>query len=118
MSEQEENELICEKLLGWEKVKYGDEAYDEFQPLFYPRRGDNCTNRLPTFTDWASAGMILEALARDAGKYPSAFPYAAAIGFDPTKRDWSAGAGSKSAEASTGPLAIRAAALEYIRSTL
>jgi hypothetical protein len=113
MSEHEENELICLKLLGWERSNIDEPGYGRrwrADPLLA------FSEITPLFNDWPGAGVILEALAREAGKYPSAFPYAAAVGFDPRKRDWSAGAGSKSAEAATGPLAIRAAALEYIRA--
>lgn len=54
-STQAENELICEKLLGWTgsirngwRLPSGEAAIPEFAT--------------PTFTTWAEAGLILEAL--------------------------------------------------------
>ena len=61
MSTQAENELICEKLLGWKPerrtvaglvhVAWWDRG---------PGRSD--TETTPSFSTWAEAGLILEAL--------------------------------------------------------
>lgn len=111
MTEQEENELICEKLLGWEKhiPKDGVWGGDWLCPLETWMKGGT-----PTFTDWASAGLILEALA------------AKGLPFDLYQDgDWTVGFYAKKharlaigriPNSATGPLAIRAAALAYIRS--
>ncbi len=107
MTTEEENCLIAERLLGW--------VQSSIKGYWYPSSEHVGTRKTPTFTDWHSAGLILEALARESARHPRSFPLAAAVGFDPGKGDWSAGAGSKSAEAATGPLAVRAAALAYLR---
>jgi hypothetical protein len=94
-----ENELICEKLLGWIRHDYGKDSpawevpskTGEYQPtIFYT----------PSFTTWAEAGLILEALQR---RGPDAVPYRRLIGIRLT-------------QGLLGPVDIRAAALEYIRS--
>ena len=119
MTTQEENELLCEKLLGWERFPVSDERPADLpwkRPFVFGSLSSHIAERTPSFNTWYDAGLLLDALARQSSSHPRAFPFAAAVGFDPGRNDWSAGAGSKSAEASTGPLAIRAAALEYVGS--
>jgi hypothetical protein len=98
MTEQEENELICEKLLGWKRADGGWIKPDGFM---YAGCGT------PTFTTWAEAGLILDALrARETtfGVYWDGDFCTCDI----------LGMGSN---AETLPLAVRAAALEYIRAS-
>lgn len=102
----QENELICEKLLGWEKIyaagvtteraRWNDKILSGSQwPL------------TPCFINWADAGLILEATRH---KQPILYVH------DAYSR-WEASlAGQRSCHADTGPLAIRAAALAYIRA--
>lgn len=112
MSEQQltpeqvgENELICERLLGWSRIPppEGVICWD---------KGDTHTSRTPSFTTWAEAGMILDALVR-AGQRPDVSYYDRWYSFvDANCRE-----GDEFPDAhDSGPLAIRAAALAYIRS--
>lgn len=57
MTTQEENELICERLLGWEvRRRFGNNPCW----LFFP--DGRVANGPYSFTTWAEAGLILEAL--------------------------------------------------------
>lgn len=92
------NELICAKLLGW-KLVYG--GWIKSDGYMYSGCGT------PTFTTWAGAGLIIEALAM-----LNAFPDLN-YGID---RVWKCSVSNdRYHRGDTGPLAIRAAALEYIR---
>jgi len=100
-----QNELICEKLLGWVK-RPSDIPGISFSGWCVPNGPDEST---PSFTTWAEAGLILEAIDK--------------IGLDEGSVDvgngvnlWYCERGQRISQAATGPLAIRAAALEYIRS--
>lgn len=101
MTEQEENELIVEKLLKWERID-----------SVTWRNPDGSFNGepLPAFTTWADAGLILDALER-AGEY---FEVRRDEGrwecLEALFVNWAA------KHPTSGPLAIRAAALEYIRT--
>lgn len=111
MTEQEENELICSKLLGWKRVGYMPDK--SFSWLVAPELIQRDT---PSFTIWAEAGLILDALTK----------------VDPTNRiGWSLGNAEPAkgvrcfgmgingykyaATRDTGPQAIRDAALLYLR---
>lgn len=89
MSPQKENELICEKLLGWKRGHFTNEWSSSAKGL--------CLATTPTFTDWASAGLILEALAARPDTALSLIKLSLRM------RD-----------AQLSPLAIRAAALAYL----
>lgn len=108
MTTDEENELICEKLLGWKLA--GRDRFENKKWLFLPQslEGDQWrTTTTPSFTTWADAGLILEAIAKTtAGVYVAFMGHAWAvhIGFG---QQWLG---------SSGPLAVRAAALEYIKA--
>jgi hypothetical protein len=100
-----ENELICEKLLGWSKAQwFGDWAGNWNRP-----DGGMCAGT-PSFTHWAEAGLILDAFAKND------------IAFDVYQDgEWSVGFYGKHTKchtraSETGPVAIRAAALAYVRS--
>jgi hypothetical protein len=113
MSQQEENALICEKLLGWVNPTYKTEIPAWVVPSkdgeYQPTRFET-----PSFATWAEAGLILEAL-------------------DKKDEDIEVGNGVKNGVSgwycrvslrsindapfcNTAQLAIRAAALAYIRS--
>lgn len=94
-----DNGRICLDLLGWEPGIAGWIKPDGF--MF-----GGCGT--PSFTTWAEAGLILEAL--EMKREP--------IDVLHEDEDWSAefGVYRSSARATTGPLAIRAAALEYIKA--
>lgn len=108
MTEQEENVLICEKLLGWEKHPDPD-IVGWWRP---PDGGAFISlihKEFPTFIDWAGAGLILEAL-----QLKGYINLHVRIGY------WRIEAGAIDSDKelgpfATGPLAIRAAALAYIR---
>lgn len=100
LSTQAENELICEKLLGWIRHNYpanDSPAWEvpskagEFQPTVFVT---------PSFTTWAEAGLILEALAAQW----------------PKSKDMFRGLGGSMCLGGITPSEIRDAALEYIRS--
>jgi hypothetical protein len=60
MSEQSENELICVALLGWEMLPgistLGEKRWNDKTML------GHVWPATPTFTSWAEAGLILDAL--------------------------------------------------------
>jgi len=98
MTEQEENDLICEKLLGW--TREPGNRYTSNMP--YWRENDSV--RTPSFTTWADAGLILDAFERiHLSDYPDSTKRSILFERDMTKH-------------ASMPLAIRATALEYIRS--
>lgn len=106
MTEKEENELICEKLLCFTKHCGHPDCNDWLTP-----DGLRYWNN-PDFTTWAQAGLLLDALAK-AGQRPD-------VGY------WNDEGWTSFTEhncmtestclAPTGPLAVRLAALEYVRS--
>jgi hypothetical protein len=102
-TEQSENHLLCEKLLGWEKVLMPEDNYPAFKKSW-------CHDPVyaPTFTTWADAGLILEAL-RSKGVITS-IQFTTA-GYCAIGR-WC----SPMPATENIPAAIRAAAIEYVRS--
>jgi hypothetical protein len=117
MTTQEENEAICERLLGWTRV----DQVRHPEPFRWitatlNETGDQFIRSLsaPSFDTWADAGLILDAMGRDHhidfgknshgnGRWFCAFEDTSNT---PVGEDY----------AETGPLAIRAAAIEYIQS--
>lgn len=102
-----QSELICEKLLGWKK-RPSDIPGMGFSGWCVPNGPDEST---PSFATWAEAGLILEALSAR-GTNPS-------MDYRDGKWDCYGGDPFESffhAYADTGPLAIRAAALQYIKA--
>jgi hypothetical protein len=102
---QRENELICEKLLGWIAWQEPGESLGWKNLKAHP--GEILDT--PDFSDWAEAGLILDALSsadptlgHSEGKWDC-------YGDDPYESFFHA-------YADTGPLAIRAAALEYLKA--
>lgn len=95
-----ENALICEKLLGWKQ--------SSILGYWFPSPCHVGTLKTPAFDTWASAGRILEAL--EIKREP--------IDVFHEDEDWSAELGVYrcTGRGTTGPLAIRAAALEYIKA--
>lgn len=106
MSEtQAENEQICEKLLGWERRSHNKIIW--WQPSSMAGEFVPAVLVVPSFTTWADAGLILDAIAKTTSGVYVAFmghAWAVHIGFG---QQWLA---------NTCPLAIRAAALEYIKA--
>jgi hypothetical protein len=112
MTTQEENELICEKLLGWKPerrtvaglvhVAWWDRG---------PGRSD--TETTPCFTTWVDAGLILDAM-KDIALQPMLYFHGG--GCDRWECSFATLSGASLYFGNTGPLAIRAAALEYIKS--
>jgi hypothetical protein len=96
-----ENELICEKLLGWTRSKV--------HGYWFRDHGDHQSGlsvSTPTFNSWYHAGVILDALkAKDC---IVSIQFAGNGGYCAVNH--------VSADDKPMPLAIRAAALEYIRS--
>jgi len=102
MTTQEENELICERLLGWKT--------SSILGYWFPSQERAGTVRTPSFTTWAEAGLILVEFNQrklevdiciDAGECWVTI--------------WNPKPRSTAKSADLPPL-IRAAALEYIRS--
>lgn len=99
-----QNELICEKLLGWRLLGRSGSC-DTIWSLPNGRDGRQGT---PSFTTWAEAGLILEALPKE---------HEYVVGYCDIDKQWYCGqAVGSDTYALTGPLAIRAAALEYIKA--
>lgn len=94
-----QNELICEQMLGWRRAVGGWIKQDGFM---YGGCGT------PSFTSWAEAGLILEALSLLKDEKPRCGQRMAG--------DWYCVTRTAGGTADTGPLAVRAAALEYITS--
>ncbi len=95
MTEQQENERICELLLGWTESDIWA-AKDGFE--------------LPTFTTWQEAGLILEAF-QSRGEAPKLL-YSRSRAcwcceWEMLSTTWFTG--------QTGPQAVRAAALAYLQ---
>lgn len=63
MTTKDENELICEKLLGWVRECRESEP-GWIEELFWRLSDGTRESETPTFTTWAEAGLILEALQR------------------------------------------------------
>lgn len=62
---RQENELICEKLLGWKRyVPDAHEGQDRRwkRAITLPGITGDVKEATPSFTTWADAGLILEAL--------------------------------------------------------
>ncbi len=99
---QEANESICEKLLGWRR-------HWETPVRWKWDKGDGYIEYLtPAFTNWVSIGLIMDALASRflyprIGQREDGLWYCVLRGFDPVAGE-------------TCQLAIRAAALEYIKT--
>lgn len=106
LSTQAENELICEKLLGWTS----DSLVKGRKWPWLDRHG-NRRVVTPTFADWASAGLILEALDDDG----LAWILANGPDGDYEFRAVPHAMPDRVFYAETGPLAIRRAAIEYIK---
>lgn len=117
VSEEEENILIIEKLLAWKKHPDPDVVR-----WWQPPNGDGMFISLlhkefPTFTDWASAGLIMDALVNRGVDI--------VCRYNPERDAWECSAENPEIDVDdgleqgdkSGPLAIRAAALDYIRST-
>lgn len=106
-STQAENERICEKLLGWERMSSawpGPPRWNDKTLL-----GSQWPTT-PTFTTWAEAGLILEAMINRG--------LAIEMFYNPSAKQWEVGDVPIAFECQdeSGPLAIRAAALAYLRS--
>ena len=97
-----ENELICEKLLGWKRT-------DSRSPAIYVTDIEDVGRVAPSFTTWAEAGLILHALRLKGQTFFALNSREAGWYFDLPD-------GATQGYFHSGPLAIRAAALEYIRS--
>jgi hypothetical protein len=116
VSQQEENDLICEKLLGWKKVLpsvWPDPAIWSEQLTPNTGRGGMET---PTFTAWAEAGLILEAVAKTDRTYTINLSSNASDGSCWEFVIFFRASEPVRAFAETGPLAIRAAALAYLKA--
>jgi hypothetical protein len=98
MTEQEENELICEKLLGWKKGTFEGTSLrrwdHEGKLICGPQYGWT-----PSFTTWADSGMILDWLMSHVG--PGLTSFRDDIAFNVRNRTLT-------------PAIVRAAALAYI----
>lgn len=100
MTVDEENQFICEKLLGWTRREEDRESM-----FFYwmPPGSDDYHEVTPTFETGDNMLLILEAFANlHLAKFPAYFPRFA-IDWDRTKHP-------------SIPSAVRAAALAYIGS--
>lgn len=107
-----ENELICEKLLGWKPAPVTAFGHKSWYPNPYGDDGEQWRSEpTPSFDTWAEAGLILEALAK-AGQRPDLGYY--------TDCEWHCMINATDEcmpnMFSTGPAAIRDAALAYIGS--
>lgn len=116
MTEQEENELICEKLLGWVR---GPTTSRVLLGQAWQRANDPAVLRTPQFTTWADVGLILDAIVAKGGYYnlgmgsrdePKEGPWVKLL-ID-SSAEWAKNYG----RGETMPEAIRAAVLDAIAS--
>jgi hypothetical protein len=105
--ELSQNELICEKLLGWKRRSEGSSLLDNYWRR--PTGADQLNT--PTFTTWAEAGLILDGLVNR-----GSFPKIQVTVFQEIPWVVEMVAQDIRHVGESGPLAIRGAALEYIRS--
>ena len=115
LSTDAENELICEKLLNWKRCPSAGEQqwycnYDRRDPA----SGPFLTVVTPSFTTWAEAGLILEAMT--AAKVEWDIHTAQVGGSSVQVVLWHCSRRIPTDWIDSAPLAIRSAALEYIRS--
>lgn len=119
-STQAENELIAERLLGWVRWQEPGEAL-KWKNIIDGGRGWSIEDT-PTFTRWSDCGLILEAFERlHIGRAVSWQLHHCGDGRElhHVSLEWDIGDdASKYAqgEAATTPLAVRSAALSYLRS--
>lgn len=101
MNTQQENELITERLLGHKLISRspdnGSAVWDNSYSTF----------TTPAFTDWQGAGLILDALAAQTIAVESVTPSLWACRIFKS---------CAFAHGKTGPLAVRSAALDYLRA--
>ena len=112
MTTEQENIEICLRLLGWRRHP------DPELSGWYAPPDDRCFmnsavhKQFPTFSTWADAGLILDALRAHKVTLIN-------LGCAELER-WECGIAAPGFEQAfideSGPLAIRSAALEYIRS--
>lgn len=108
LSTQAENELICEKLLGWKR--YVPDAYEGQdrrwkRTITLPGITGDVKEHTPSFTTWAEAGLILEALQKLSYDKRSAADVLVLLG-------------DRLIGALLTPADIRAAALDYLKQTM
>ncbi len=109
MTTEEENLLICERLLGWRICKGVIPAY-----VIRPENEEICgtAERPPKFDSWDEAGLILDALdRRSIARTVWQFHHNDSIGHSMTIQWGREDVTSRSGP--TGPLAIRAAVLVW-----
>jgi len=119
MSEQEENELLCEKLLGWKRAKHKGTFG---QAMWYddPYGSDGAqwsTCSTPSFRGWADCGLLLDALAKRGVSINIHF-----MDLEFTGSSWDVeilqakARGITATSKANACAAIRSAALAYVRS--
>lgn len=106
IEQKEQNELICEKLLGWKQ--------SSILGYWFPSPCHVGTLKTPSFTTWADAGLILDAIT--AAKIEWDVHTASVDGLSVQVVLWRGSRRMPTSWLDSAPLAIRAAALEYIRS--
>lgn len=110
-----QNEIICEKLLGWIK-RPSDIPGISFSGWCVPNGPDEST---PSFTTWADAGLILEAWTAAGNDYDidgTSHESGPRISARLRRIKGISYVGDFGGCAETAPIAVRAAALKYIRS--
>lgn len=106
LSSDQENELICERLLRWRKL-FPSSPLPGIEFIGW-RDNYGFDKPTPAFTTWAEVGLVLEALSSRDCK--------SAVGDKSISGGWWCTVGPICELRDTGPAAVRAAALEYIRS--
>jgi hypothetical protein len=103
-----ENALICEKLLNWNRC-----TDRECTAWIITGDGEHWYST-PSFTTWLEAGLLLDSLARVSCEWD--IHTSAVDGFSAQVDIWPGSVKISTDWFDTAPLAIRAAALAYIRS--
>lgn len=108
-----ENELICTKLLGWGKCEH----IAHISGLFHTPAGKH--EEVPSFTTWADAGLVLEAWTAANNDYDiegTSTEHGLKISARLRQIKGISYVSDFVGYGETAPLAVRAAAIKYIRS--
>lgn len=122
MSTQAENELICERLLAWKRCpSCGEQKWYSNYDRRDATSGPFLTCVTPSFTTWAEAGLILEAWTAANNDYDiegTSTEQGLKISARLRQIKGISYVGDFHGHKETAPLAIRAAALDYLRKTM
>jgi hypothetical protein len=120
MTTQEENVAICERLLKWKRARISGLGVHLWHAKPYGDDGEQWVETpTPSFDTWADAGLILDAWIAVGNDYDiegTVTETRNAMSARLRQIKGTSYVGDFGGDSETAPLAIRAAALEYIKS--